>query len=166
MELSPSWKAIRSSASQEFPTFYGTLKFVTALTRARHLSLFWANSIYSMPPIPLLEDHFNTVFLSTPGSSKWSLFLKFPHKFLYAPPITPMAATFPASLTHLDLIIWIMFGEYRSLSSSLSSLVHSPVISFLLDPIIFFSTLFSKTVSLCSSLSVRDQVSYTYKNRL
>jgi hypothetical protein len=33
----------------------------------------------------------------------------------------------------------------------------------LLGPNILLSTLFSKTLSLCSSLSVRDQVSYPYK---
>ena len=30
--------------------FYGTRKIITALTRARHLSLSWASSIQSMPP--------------------------------------------------------------------------------------------------------------------
>jgi hypothetical protein len=44
MEQSPSWEANRSSASQEIPPFYGTRRFITALTRARHLSLSWAIS--------------------------------------------------------------------------------------------------------------------------
>ena len=35
---------------QKFPAFYGTRKFTTVFTRARHLSLFWARSIHSMPP--------------------------------------------------------------------------------------------------------------------
>jgi hypothetical protein len=50
----------------------------------------------------------------------------------------------------------IIFGdEYRSLSSSLCSLLHFPVASSLLGPNILLSTLFSNTLSLCSSLSVR-----------
>jgi hypothetical protein len=56
------------------------------------------------------------------------------------------------------LITRIIFGdEYRSLSSSLCSFLHSPVASSLLGPNIPLSTLFSNTLSLCSSLSVRDQ---------
>ena len=57
-----------------------------------------------------------------------------------------------------------MFGEhYKSLSSSLCSLLHSPVTSSLLCPNILLSTLFSYTLSLRSSLSVSDQVSHPYK---
>jgi polysaccharide pyruvyl transferase WcaK-like protein len=62
------------------------------------------------------------------------------------------------------LITRIIFGdEYRSLSSSLCSLLHSPVVSSSLGLNIFLRTLFSNTLSLCSSLSVRDQVSHPYK---
>jgi len=52
---------------------------------------------------------------------------------------------------------------YRSLNSSLCSFLHSPVTSSFLGPNIFLSTLFSNTVSLCSSLNVGDQVSHPYK---
>ena len=45
MEQSPSWEAKRSAASQEIPAFYGTRRFITAFTSARHLSLSWASSI-------------------------------------------------------------------------------------------------------------------------
>jgi hypothetical protein len=62
------------------------------------------------------------------------------------------------------LITRIIFGdEYRSLSSSLCSLLHSPVTPSLLGPNIPLSTLLSNTLSLCSSLSVTDQVSHPYK---
>jgi hypothetical protein len=43
---------------KKFPAFYGTRRSITALTTARHLSLYLAKSIQSMPPIPLLEDPF------------------------------------------------------------------------------------------------------------
>jgi hypothetical protein len=39
-------------------TFYGTRKFITAFTTARHLSLSLARSIQSIPHIPLLVDPF------------------------------------------------------------------------------------------------------------
>ena len=56
MGQSSSWEASSSLASQEFPAFYGTLRFITAFTTARHPSLFWARSIQPIPSIPLLED--------------------------------------------------------------------------------------------------------------
>jgi hypothetical protein len=41
--------------------------------------------------------------------------------------------------------------------------LHCPVISSLLGPDILLSTLFSNTLSVCSSLNVTDQVSHPYK---
>ena len=35
---------------KNFPTFYGTRRFITAFTSARHLSLSWASSIQSVLP--------------------------------------------------------------------------------------------------------------------
>ena len=52
-----------------------------------------------------------------------------------------------------------MLGEeYNASSSALWNVLHSPVISSLLPPNIFLSTLFSNTLNLCSPLNVRDQV--------
>jgi hypothetical protein len=44
-EHSPSWGADGSQLVKKFPAFYGTRMFITAFTRARHLSLSWARSI-------------------------------------------------------------------------------------------------------------------------
>jgi hypothetical protein len=53
------------------------------------------------------------------------------------------------------LITRTTFGEqYRSLSLSLCSFLHSPVTSSPLGPNILLNTLFSNTLSLRSSLSV------------
>jgi hypothetical protein len=76
----------------------------------------------------------------------------------------PHTCYMPARLILLDLVSRIIFGdEYRSLSSSLCSLLHSPVASPVLGPNILLSTLFSNTLSLCSSLSVRDKDLHPYK---
>jgi hypothetical protein len=53
------------------------------------------------------------------------------------------------------LIILIMFGElYKLWSYSLCSFLQPPVTSSLLEP---------NTLSLCSSLNVREQVSHPYR---
>ena len=51
-EHNPSWEANRFSQSQEIPRILSTRRFITAFTRARHLSLSWASSIQSIPPLP------------------------------------------------------------------------------------------------------------------
>jgi len=37
---------------KKFPAFYGTRRFITAVTSARHLPLSWASSIQFMLPHP------------------------------------------------------------------------------------------------------------------
>jgi hypothetical protein len=54
----------------------------------------------------------------------------------------------------------ILGVEYRTLSSSYRSYLHSPGTSSLLGPNILLKTLFSDTLSPRSSLNVSDQVSH------
>ena len=55
-------------------------------------------------------------------------------------------------------------GEvYKSFSSSLCSLLHSPVTSSLLGPNILLNTMFSNTLSFLSSRNVNEQVSHPYQ---
>jgi hypothetical protein len=49
-------KLTGSQLVKKFPTFYGTRRFITAFTSARHLPLSWARSIQSMTPILLPQD--------------------------------------------------------------------------------------------------------------
>ena len=58
-----------------------------------------------------------------------------------------------------------MGEEYKSFSSSLCSLLHSPVTSSLLSPNILLITLSSNTLNFLSSRNVSDQVSHPYKTR-
>jgi hypothetical protein len=64
---------------KKFAAFDGTLKFITAFTRARHFSLSRARSIRSIPPISVLEDPFNIILPPTFRSSKFSPSLRFPY---------------------------------------------------------------------------------------
>ena len=86
------------------------------------------------------QTHLNIFLPSTPGSPKWSLSLTFPHQnHVYAS---------PSHLLHVPLIeffsIWSpekKFGEeYRSLSSSLCSFLHSSITSSLFGPNILLNT--------------------------
>jgi len=64
-------KLTGSAASQEIPRIFGTRRFITVLTSARHLSLSWANSIQSSQPPPtswrsilILSSHLNIILPS------------------------------------------------------------------------------------------------------
>ena len=88
----------------------------------------------------------------------------FPTKARCTPHFSPICPTCP---THLILVNFmtrtILSEEYRSLSSSLCSFLHSLVTSSLSGPNIILYTLFSNTPSLHSSLNVSDRVSHLYK---
>ena len=137
---------------KKFPAFHGTRRFITALTSVGLLSLSWASPIQSIYPHP--TSWRSNLILSTrlrlglPSS----LFPSgFPTKTLYTPLSSPIRATCPAHLIFLDFITRTILGEeYKSLSSSLCSLLHSPVTSSLLGPNILLNAIFSNTLSFLS----------------
>ena len=161
MVQSPSWEANWFAASEEIPAFHGTRRFITAFTSVRHLSLSWASPIQSIYPHPtswrsilILSTHLRLGLPSGLLPSGLST------KTLYNPLSSLIRATCPAYLILLDFITRTILGEeYNSFSSSLCSLLHSPVTSSLLDPNILLNTIFSTTLSFLSSRNIKDQVS-------
>ena len=151
---------------KKFPAFYGTRRFITALTSFRHLSVSWASPIQFTYPHPTSWRSILILFIHLRLGLPSGLFPSgFPTKTLYTPLASPICATCPAHLILLDFITRTILGEeYRSFSSSLCNLLHSPVTSSLLGPNILLNTIFSYTLSFLSSLNVSDQVSRPYKD--
>ena len=119
---------------KKFPVFHGTRRFITALTSLRHPSLSWASPIQSIYPHSISWR--STLILSThlrPGLPSGLFPSSFPTKTLYTPFSSPIRATCPAHLILLDFVTRTILGEvYKSFSSSLCNLLHSPGTSSLL----------------------------------
>ena len=150
---------------KKFPAFHGTRRFITALTSVRHLSLSWASPIHSIYPHPTswrsILILFTHLHLGLPSGLLPS---GFPTKTLYTPLSSSIRGTCPAHHILLHFITRTILGEeYKSFSSSLCSLLHSPVTLSLLFPNILLNTMFSNTLSFHSSLNISDQVSHPYK---
>ena len=124
-------KLIGLQLVKKFPAFYGTWRFITALTSVRHLSLFWASPIQSTYPHPTSWRYILILSTHLRLGLPCGLFPSgFPTKTLYAPLSSPKRATCLAHLILLDFIIRTKLGEeYSSFSSSLCDLLHSPITS-------------------------------------
>jgi len=143
----PTWEVNRFSASKKIP------------------SILWNRSVQyrfykNPPPVPILSQinpdhaptshilkiHLHIILPSTPESSKWSLSLRFTNLNAVCPDPLRHSYYMPRqSRSSLFDHKKKVGEEYRSLSSSLRSFLHSPVISFLLGPNILLSTLFNRT---------------------
>ena len=93
-------KLTRFQLVKKFPAFYGTPRFITAVTSARHLSLSWANSTNSIPQHPTtwksIFFYFPSIYIwvsqvvsfSQVSPPKPCISLSSPPYELHAPPIS------------------------------------------------------------------------------
>ena len=165
MVQSPSWEANWFSASQEIPRISWNPKVhYRTHKRPPPVSILGPPNPVHIATSNLLEIHPNIIHPSTPRSPQWSLSLRFSHQDPIHPLSSPIRATCLAHHIFLDFITRTILGEeYKSFSSSLCSLPHSPVTSSLLGPNILLNTMFSNTFSYLSSLNVSDQVSHPHR---
>ena len=159
MVQSPSWEANWFATSKEIPRISRSRKVhYRTHKRPPPVSILGQPNPVHIPTSHLLEIHLRL------GLPSCLLPSGFPNKTLYTPISSPTRVTCPAHLILLDFITRKILGEeYKSFSSSLCNLLHSPVTPSLLGPNILLNTIFSNTLSFLSSRNVSDQVSHPYK---
>ena len=147
MVQSPSWEANRFATSQKIPRISRNPKVhYRTHKRPPPASILGQPNPVHKPTSHLLQIPPNIIHPSKPTSPQWSPSLRFLHQDPIHPLSSTIRATCPAHFILLNFITCTILGEeYKSFSSSLYNLLHSPVTSSLLSPNILLNTMFSNT---------------------
>jgi hypothetical protein len=148
------------SAFQKISCFlYGTRRFITVFTKPRHWTLFWASWIQFSPLTPV---------------SLRSILMLSTHLLLRLPVVSYLRASQPkpskhsshaCHMSHPPHPPWFNHPNnirWRIQAVKVIIMQFSPLSVFLRFRSKYLNTLFSETLSLCSSLKMRDHVSHPY----
>ena len=132
----PSCKAKWFAASQEIPQIlWNPMVHNCSHKRPPSVPVLGQTNPIHIHTHHLPKIHPNIIRDSTPRSPQWSLSFWIPHQEPIANPSLPIRATCPTHLIFLHFITRKILGEqYRSWSSSLCSLLHTPGTLSLLGP--------------------------------
>ena len=126
---------------KKFPAFYGTRRFITALTSVRHLSLSWTSPIQSIYPhptswksIPILSTHLRLGLpsgLLPSGLPTKTLYAPSPHPYApHAQPISFFSILSPAQY-------WMRSTNHLAPRYAISSIIPLPRFLLIFLPIQF-----------------------------
>jgi len=109
IEQSSSWEANWFSASQEIPRILWKPKVHYRIHKCPPpVPILRLIDAVHYPTFHFLKSHLNIILPSKPGSSKWSLFFRFPHQQpVYTAPL-PVRVTCPAHLILLDWDLYLL----------------------------------------------------------
>ena len=129
---SPSWEVNQFSACQKIPCILFNPKVLYPIPKCSppvHI-LSQLNPVHTLTS-HFLKIHVNIILPSTPGSPHWSLSFRFPHQNpVHASHLLHTRYIPRPSHSSRFITRTILGVEYRSLSSSLCSFLHSPVTSY------------------------------------
>ena len=112
MEQRYSWEANRFSASQEIPGVLWNPKVQYCIHKCpTPVPIMSQLAPVHIPTSHFLKIHLNIILPFRPGSSNWSLSLRFPYQNpIYASPL-PIRDTCPAHIIFLDFITRTILGD-------------------------------------------------------
>jgi len=166
VEHSPSWEANRSSDCQEIPCILWNSKVHYYIHKhPPPLPILSQYNTVHPSPSHFLRIHFNSIIPYTPRFSKWTLSIRSFHQnpicIFLVPHMCHMP--YPSNASWFDHLIniWWWVESVKLLTVWSSQL---PCYLVPLRPM-YFPQHLSNILSLCSSLSVRNQTSHPYKTR-
>ena len=155
---------------KKFQAFYGTRRFITALTSVRHLSLSWANPIQSIYPHPTSWRSILILFTHLRLGLPSGFFPSgcFPTKTLYTPLSSPIRATCPVHLIDIIILAYINMHIYiyilyiRQTQQTFSNIINKCWTEALMDDII--KSLLRLAIIINMSVLIFNTVTIYYKN--
>jgi hypothetical protein len=153
MELSTSWETANCASTQKIRSILWNARFIALVPILYQINPIYTTPSYLLKSILILSTHLR---LGLPSGLFPSGFLtNILYEFLFSP-----------SLFFLDLIVlFILSKEHQLWVTSLRNFLQSPVTSSLFRTNIHLSTMFSHSLSLCSSINAKDHVLSPYRMR-